>query len=53
MIGQNEINVQEELANKANNPTVSYKHRIGRLLVQIKYDACTIIPYPTVEEKHI
>ena len=44
MIAQNEINVQGELANKTNNRTVSYK---------LNKDACTIIPYPTVQEKHI
>ena len=27
-------------------------HRAGRILVQIN-NACTIIPYPTAEEKHI
>ena len=36
MIAQNEINAQEELANKTDNRTVSYKHRTGRILVQIK-----------------
>ena len=36
MIAQNEVNVQGELANKTNNRTVSYKHRTGRTLVQIK-----------------
>ena len=41
MIAQNEINVQEgggggELANKADNCTVSYKHRTKRILVKIK-----------------
>ena len=29
-------NVQEELANKTDNCTVSYKHRKGRILLQIK-----------------
>ena len=37
MIGQNEVNVQGELANKTDNGTVSCKHRTGRILVQIKY----------------
>ena len=36
MIAQNEINVQGELANKTDNRAVSYKHRTGRTLVQIK-----------------
>ena len=36
MIAQNEINVQGELTNKTDNLTVSYKHRIGGILVQIK-----------------
>ena len=36
MIAQNEVNVQAELANETDNSTVSYKHRTGRTLVQIK-----------------
>ena len=36
MIAQNEINVLAELANKADNRTISYKHRRGRTLAQIK-----------------
>ena len=36
MIAQNEVNVEGKLANKTDNRTVSYKHRIGRTLVQIK-----------------
>ena len=36
MIAQNEVNVQAELANETDNRTVSYKHRTGRTLVQIK-----------------
>ena len=36
MIAQNEVNVQEELANKTYNRTVSCKHHTGRILVQIK-----------------
>ena len=36
MIAQNEVNVQGELANKTDNRTVSYNHRTGRTLVQIK-----------------
>ena len=36
MIAQNEINVLGESTNKINNRTVSYKHRTGRILVQIK-----------------
>ena len=53
MIAENEINVQGELADKTDNRTASYKHRTGRILVQIKYVVCTIIPYPIVEVKHI
>ena len=36
MISQNEVNVQGELENKNDTRTVSYKHRTGRTLVQIK-----------------
>ena len=36
MISQNEVNVQGELENKTDTHTVSYKHRTGRTLVQIK-----------------
>ena len=36
MIVQNEINVQRGLANKTDNRTVSYKHRIGQILAQKK-----------------
>ena len=36
MIAQNELNMQEELLNNTNNRTVSYKHRTGKTLVQIK-----------------
>ena len=36
MIAPSEVNVQGELANKTDNRTVSYKHRTGRTLVQIK-----------------
>ena len=36
MIAQNKANVQGELANKTDNRTVSYKHRTGKTLVQIK-----------------
>ena len=36
MIAQNGIKVQGELPNKTDNRTVSYKHRAGRILVQIK-----------------
>ena len=36
MFAQNEINVQWELANKTDNRKVSYKHRTGRILVQVK-----------------
>ena len=53
MITQNEINVQGELVDKTDNRTVSYKHSTGRILVQLNNDAFRIIPYPTVQEKHI
>ena len=36
MIAQNEIKVQEELANKTDDRTLSYKHHTGRISVQIK-----------------
>ena len=36
MIVQNEVNVLGELASKTDNRTVSYKHRTGRTLAQIK-----------------
>ena len=35
-MAQNEINMQKKLANKTDSSTVSYKHRTGRILVQIK-----------------
>ena len=35
MIVQDKINVQGKLANKTDNRTVSYKHRIGKILVQV------------------
>ena len=60
MIAQNEIKVQGVLANKN---TVSYKHIIiaqshisiiqGGFQYKLNNHACTIIPYPTVEMKHI
>ena len=37
MIAQNEINVQEDLANKPDNHAVSLKQsRTGRILIQFK-----------------
>ena len=36
MIAQNKINVQGQLANKTDNHTAPYKHRSGRILLQIK-----------------
>ena len=36
MIVQNEVHVQGEFANETDNRTVSYKHRTGRTLLQIK-----------------
>ena len=35
-LAENEVNVQGELANKADNCTVSYKHRKSRTLIQIE-----------------
>ena len=35
MIAQNKLNVQGKLASKTDNRAVSYKHRTGRVLVQI------------------
>ena len=35
MIAHNEVNVQGEFANKTDNHAVSYKHRTGRILVQV------------------
>ena len=53
MIAQNEINVLEELANKNDNHTFSYKHRKGGFYNKLNNDACTIVSYPTLEDKHI
>ena len=53
MVTQNELKVQAELANKTDNRTVSYKHGTGRTLVQTKNGTYTIIPYATVDVKHI
>ena len=36
MMTQNEINVQGESKTETDNHTVSYKHRTGKILVQIK-----------------
>ena len=36
MIAQNDTNMQGELANKTDNQTVTYKHRTGKILEQIK-----------------
>ena len=36
MITQNEIKMQQKLANKTDNRTVSYEHHTGRVSVQIK-----------------
>ena len=36
MTAQNKVNVQGELVNETDNPTMSHKHRTGRTLVQIK-----------------
>ena len=47
------MNVQGGLANKTDNRIVSYKHRTGRILVQLNSDACTIIPCPAIAEKLI
>ena len=48
MIAQNEVNVQEELANKTDDRTVSYKHRTGTTY-KLNNGVCSIIPYPAVE----
>ena len=53
MIAQNEINVPRELAYKTDNRTVSYSIKLGGLSFKLNNDACTIIPYPTGEVKHI
>ena len=46
MIALNDVNVQEELENKTDNRTVSYKHRTERtLLIKLNNGTCTIIPY--------
>ena len=36
MIALNRVNVQGEFQNKTDDRTVSYKHRTGRTLAQIK-----------------
>ena len=36
MITLNEVNMQWELANKFDDRIVSYKHRTGNILVQVK-----------------
>ena len=42
----NDVNVQEELGNKTDNRTASYKHRTERtLLIKLNNGAYTIIPY--------
>ena len=35
-LAENELNVQRELASKADNHTVSYKHRTSKTLIQIE-----------------
>ena len=42
MIAQNEINLLGGLANKTSSGTVSYKHRTGRILVQIKQETLSV-----------
>ena len=49
MIAQNEIKEQGEVVNKTDNRTVSYKHRTGKISIQIK-QWCL---YSTVEVKYI
>ena len=53
MIEQNEGNVQGGLANKTDNRTVSFKHGTRRIFFSLNNGACMVIPYPTVEVKHI
>ena len=54
MVTQNELKVQAELANKTDNRTVSYKHGIqGGLQYKLNNGTYTIIPYATVDVKHI
>ena len=53
MIAQNEMNVHGELENKIDYRTVSYKHSTGKFHYKLKNDTSTIIPYPTVEVKHL
>ena len=60
MIAQNEVKVQGELANKTGDCTVSHKDVQGWTLVRkdglqykLNNGACEIIPYPTLEVKHI
>ena len=50
---QNKIYVQWVLANKTDNCTVSHKHLTGSFLYKLNNGACSIIPYPTIEAKHI
>ena len=53
MIVQNEVNVQRELANKTDNRTSHVSIVQGGLQYKLNSGACTIIPYPTVQVKHI
>ena len=50
MIAQNEMKVQEVLANKTDNRSLIIQ---GGFQYQLNNGACTIIPYQTVEVKHI
>ena len=43
MIAQNEVNVQEELANKTDDRTVSYKNRTGTTY-KLNNGVCSIVP---------
>ena len=54
MIAQNEINAKGELANKTDNRTISYKHRSGRILEQIKqWCLCDYSTPDSIGETHL
>ena len=47
------MNVKRELANKTDNRTVSYKHRTGRILVQIKKWCSCEYSIPNSRGEHV
>ena len=53
MIVQNKIKVQGESANKTDNRTSHISIIQGEFQYKLNNGACTIIPYLTVEVKHI